>query len=119
MLDIVYMQDLIMYDIQDIVHLHLEISSKCNAECPLCPRNFYGYPYNDGYIEHNMSLSESQHIFQPKFLKQLTAIVISGNFGDAVMNPDTVEIIEYFSKCSSATIFMSNNAGARDKEYER
>lgn len=111
------MQDLIMYNIQDIGHLHLEISSKCNAECPLCPRNFYGYPYNDGYIEHNMSLSEAQHIFQPKFLKQLTEIDINGNFGDSVMNPDTVEIIKYFSEYSFATIFISTNAGARDKEY--
>ena len=111
------MQDLIMYNIQDIGHLHLEISSKCNAECPLCPRNFYGYPYNDGYIEHNMSLSEAQHIFQPKFLKQINEIDINGNFGDSVMNPDTVGIIEYFCKHSSATISMSTNAGARDKEY--
>lgn len=111
------MQDLIVYNIRDICQVHLEISSKCNAECPLCPRNFYGYPYNDGYIEHNMSLSEAQHIFQPEFLKQLTKIYINGNFGDAVMNPNTIEIIEYFCKHSSAIISMSTNAGARDKEY--
>ena len=106
-----------MYNIKDIQHVHLEISSRCNAECPLCPRNFYGYPYNDGYVEHDMTLAHAQHIFQPEFLKQLTEIYINGNFGDAVMNPDTIKIIEYFQSYSSAIISMSTNAGARNSEY--
>ncbi len=106
-----------MYNIQDVRHVHLEISSRCNAECPLCPRNFYGYPLNDGYVEHDMSLAEAQHIFHPEFLKQLTEIYINGNFGDAVMNPDTIKIIEYFQSHSSAVILMSTNAGARNSEY--
>ena len=29
------------YD-KDIVGLHLEPTSKCNAKCPQCPRNVYG-----------------------------------------------------------------------------
>jgi len=106
-----------MYNIKDIQHVHLEISSRCNAECPLCPRNFYGYPYNDGYVEHDMTLAHAQHIFQPEFLKQLTEIYINGNFGDAVMNPNTIKIIEYFQSYSSAVISMSTNAGARNSEY--
>jgi MoaA/NifB/PqqE/SkfB family radical SAM enzyme len=106
-----------VYNIQDVRHVHLEISSRCNAECPLCPRNFYGYPLNDGYVEHDMSLAEAQHIFHPEFLKQLTEIYINGNFGDAVMNPDTIKIIEYFQSHSSAVILMSTNAGARNSEY--
>lgn len=106
-----------MYNIQDIQHVHLEISSKCNAECPLCPRNFYGYPFNDGYVEHVMSLIEAQHIFQPKFLTQLNEIHINGNFGDAVMNPDTVNIIEYFRKHTSGTILITTNGGAREANY--
>ena len=106
-----------MYNIQDVRHVHLEISSRCNAECPLCPRNFYGYPLNDGYVEHDMSLAEAQHIFHPEFLKQLTEIYINGNFGDAVMNPDTIKIIEYFRIHSSGIILMSTNAGARNTNY--
>lgn len=107
-----------MYNLTDIRHVHLEISSLCNAACPLCPRNFYGYEYNDGYVEHNMTLAETKKIFQPEFVQQLDEIYINGNFGDAVMNPETVEIIEYFKSCSSALkISMSTNAGARNKEY--
>jgi MoaA/NifB/PqqE/SkfB family radical SAM enzyme len=117
LLDTVYTQDSIMYKIQDICHVHLEISSRCNAECPLCPRNFFGYPFNDGYIEHDMTVKEAQTIFSTIFLKQLKEIYINGNFGDAVMNINNVAIIEYFRKHSSAIISMSTNAGARDTTH--
>lgn len=107
-----------MYNIDSIRHVHLEISSRCNASCPLCPRNFYGYPFNDGYIEHDMTLEETKKIFSVDFLKQINNIMINGNFGDAVMNPETVDIVEYFRAVNPAmSITMSTNAGARDSKY--
>jgi MoaA/NifB/PqqE/SkfB family radical SAM enzyme len=107
-----------MTEIQDIRHVHLEISSLCNARCPLCPRNFYGFPYNDGYVEHNMTLSEAHKIFAPDFLQQLREIYINGNFGDAVMNPDTVEIVRYFKEHNpNLQIRISTNGGARTREF--
>jgi sulfatase maturation enzyme AslB (radical SAM superfamily) len=107
-----------MYNLADICHVHLEISSLCNAACPLCPRNFYGYEFNDGYVERNMTLAEVKQIFQPKFVQQLREILINGNFGDSVMNPETVDIVEYFRSCSSdLMISISTNAGARNQEY--
>ena len=53
-----------MINFSNIQHLHLEISSKCNARCPLCPRNFFGYPFNDGYVEHDMTLDEAKQILE-------------------------------------------------------
>ena len=107
-----------MINLKDIRHVHLEISSLCNARCPLCPRNFYGFPYNDGYVEHNMTLSEAHKIFAPDFLQQLNEIYINGNFGDAVMNPDTVDIVRYFRENNSnLKIRISTNGGARDQKF--
>jgi len=107
-----------MYSIQEIKSVHLEISSRCNAACPLCPRNFFGYPYNDGYVEHDMTLAQAKQIFQPEFLKQITGVYINGNFGDAVMNLDTVAIVEYFKFHNpDLNISISTNAGARDRDF--
>jgi MoaA/NifB/PqqE/SkfB family radical SAM enzyme len=107
-----------MYDINQVRHVHLEISSRCNAACPLCPRNFYGYPYNDGYLEHDMTLSEAQQIFSKEFLGQIKEIYVNGNFGDAVMNPHTVSILSYFKQTNpDLSITISTNAGARDREF--
>lgn len=107
-----------IYKFEDIIHLHLEISSRCNAACPLCPRTFWGYPLNQGYVEHDMTLDEAKKIFSKKFLMQLKNIVINGNFGDAVMNPDTVDICRYFKESNpDIKINISTNGGARDQDF--
>lgn len=107
-----------MYNIKDIKHVHLEVSSLCNARCPLCPRNFYGYPYNDGYKERNLTLEDVKNIFSIDFLNQLTGIIINGNFGDMVMNPEILTIIQYFKKHNNRlTIDIHTNGGARTKKF--
>jgi hypothetical protein len=107
-----------MINFSDIRDVHLEISSLCNASCPWCPRTFWGYPYNGGYPETNLSLTQVQHIFQPEFLQQLTSIRINGNFGDIVMNPEGPDIIDYFFKRNpQLQITVSTNGGARDKQF--
>lgn len=102
----------------DIKSVHLEISSLCNARCPLCPRNFHGYPYNDGYIERNLTLQDAETIFKSDFLSQLDQIFINGNFGDAVMNPETPNICRYFLQHNSnLEIIISSNASAGTKTF--
>jgi MoaA/NifB/PqqE/SkfB family radical SAM enzyme len=106
-----------MYNLSDIVALDIELSSLCNAACPMCPRNFHSYPENRGYPEHNMTLAEAQRILRPDFLRQLRSIWINGNFGDMLMNPETVDIIKYIKQHSSAGIAISTNGGGRNREF--
>lgn len=107
-----------IYQFNEIRKIHLEISSKCNAACPLCPRNFHGYPYNEGYVEHNMTIDEAATIFTPSFLSQIKEIHINGNFGDIVMNPDAIDIIRYFRQhTKNPLIHISTNGGARDNNF--
>jgi MoaA/NifB/PqqE/SkfB family radical SAM enzyme len=107
-----------IYNYKDICMLHLEVSSLCNAECPLCPRSFNGYPLNTDYIEHNMTLESCQKIFVPQFVQQLNKILLNGNFGDMVMNPETVDIIRYFRTVHpNVKIHISTNGGARSSKF--
>ena len=103
-----------MIDYSHIRSVHLEISTRCNAACPLCPRNLSGYDTELGYPVHDMSLSEAQHIFPVAFLKQLTNILINGNFGDFVTARDGLAIVQYFADSNPAIkISISTNASAR------
>lgn len=107
-----------MYTIEDIRHVHLEISTLCNASCPWCPRNFWGYPYNAGYPEVNFTLDSARKIFTPEFLIQLSTISINGNFGDAVMNPETPDIVEYFRRHNNKLLIeISTNGSARGADF--
>jgi sulfatase maturation enzyme AslB (radical SAM superfamily) len=108
-----------LYAVEDIRQVHLEISSECNAICPQCPRNLCGYPHNDGYEEHSMTVAEAQKIFTPAFLNQIDQIAVNGNFGDVVMCPDAVSIFEYFKQHmqENANLTVSTNGGARDRVF--
>ncbi len=103
-----------MVNYLDNKSLHLEISTRCNASCPMCPRNVSGYDTDLGYPVHDMSLGEAHQIFQPSFIKQLSVVLINGNFGDFVTARDNLKIVKYFVEHNSAIqIEISTNAGAR------
>jgi MoaA/NifB/PqqE/SkfB family radical SAM enzyme len=105
---------------QDIRDVHLEIATLCNAICPWCPRNFFGYPYNSGYPELYLTFDNAKKIFQPKFLKQLSSIGINGNYGDIAMNPEAIHIVEYFRNHNNdMDIIINSNGGARDVRWWR
>lgn len=107
-----------MLNYGQIIDVHLEISSLCNATCPLCPRNFYGYTYNNGYPEVNLTLENAKKIFTREFLLQLRTIYINGNYGDIVMNPDGADIVDYFKSVNSnLKITISTNGSARNKDF--
>lgn len=107
-----------MFEVGEVRHIHLELSSLCNARCPLCPRNFYGYPYNSGYNEANLSLSHLQTILTIEFVAQLDEILINGNYGDFVMNPESVDIIAWLRTINpKMKIHISTNGGARDRNF--
>ena len=52
-----------MINYSDIKNCEIELSSFCNAECPLCPRNLFGYPYNSGYTVRHLTLDNIKTIF--------------------------------------------------------
>lgn len=107
-----------MIKYQNIKDVHLEISTVCNARCPMCSRNAFGYPHNFGYPETSMTLSQFQQIFVCEFLQQLETLQICGNFGDFVANPHSLDIVEYAKITNpSLKIFVTTNGGARNKEF--
>lgn len=105
-----------MIKYENIRRVHLELSTRCNASCPLCPRNVAGYDMDLGYPIHDMSLQEAKNIFNELFLKQLFGILINGNFGDFVTAQDGLEIVKYFTEVNpNLRIEISTNASARPK----
>lgn len=107
-----------MLTIDQIKNVHLEISSFCNASCPWCMRTFWGYTYNSGYPELNLTLLSAKKIFSPQFLQQLKSINIEGNLGDLVMNSETPEIVRYFFENNpSLEIIGTTNGSARSSDF--
>jgi MoaA/NifB/PqqE/SkfB family radical SAM enzyme len=107
-----------MYSLSDIQRLHIELSSLCNARCPSCVRNIHGAIVNTGYTERNLSLADVKKIFPTSVAAQIQNILLCGNFGDMLMNPETSDIIDWFKSHSPGVKVSGNtNGGGGSKEF--
>jgi len=114
-----------MISINDIRELQIEISSMCNARCPMCMRNYHGFPYNLGYKETNMTLEKIKTIVPESVVAQLNHVLINGNFGDLVMNPETPVILSWLREHGrqpvtgkpGLIISAFTNGGAQGREF--
>ena len=72
-----------MLRLDEIQQVQVELTTRCNARCPMCMRNYRGLDYNSGYPLTELSLAQFKKILQPNFLRQLTkGISFNGNLGD-------------------------------------
>jgi len=109
-----------MLEYKNIRRVHLEISTRCNAACPECPRNFRGVDIIDTYPICEMSLDQAKKIFTVPFLQQLEQILINGNYGDFITARDGLAIVEYFLAVNPhLKIIISTNASGRPTIWKR
>jgi len=110
-----------MYKYEDIRQVHLEVTSYCNASCPQCLRNFSGGPVNPELPLSHLSLHDCKKIFSEPFLKQLRYIFLCGNYGDAMMAPELLDILEYFKACNPtiSLCLYSNGSGRNTAWWQR
>ena len=107
-----------MYSYEDIRSVHLEITQKCQAACPMCDRNENGGVDNRHIDNSELSLQDCQAIFTPLFIKQLNTMYMCGNLGDPIVARDTLEVFEYFrSHNKDMWLSMNTNAGAKDVKW--
>ena len=107
-----------MYKHNDIRIVHLELSSSCQAKCPMCARNHYSGLPNPKLTEKNLSLLDIKNFLPILFLQQIDKITLCGNFGDAIVNNDLLEIIDYLVQSNKNIILeIHTNASARNVDW--
>jgi len=109
-----------MYNYDDIEAVHLEITQKCQAACPMCDRNENGGVDNRHITNAELTLADCKKIFPPEFIKQLKTMYMCGNLGDPIVAKDTLDIFRYFREHNSHMwLSMNTNAGAKSAEWWR
>jgi MoaA/NifB/PqqE/SkfB family radical SAM enzyme len=116
-----------MLTLPEIRRVHVELTTRCNARCPMCMRNYRGYEYNGGYPVTELSLEDFKHIFQPEFLQQLKpppvpangfkhqnfkfyGVGFNGNLGDFAVARDGADIVEYIVSHGVAVSINTNGS---------
>lgn len=106
-----------MYTYQ-IKTLHFEPSQLCNASCPVCNRRVSGGPKNPHIKDVYSSYDQVKEWFNPDFINNLDRLILCGNYGDPMTNPDLLKIIAYFRTHSpNLYITMHTNASGKNKKW--
>lgn len=107
-----------IYPSSAITTVHLEITSRCNAACPMCARNKMGGADNPILPLTELSLEDIKVILPPAFIGQLSSVFMCGNFGDPVAAKDTLRAFEYLrAENSKMHLSMHTNGSARTPEW--
>lgn len=109
-----------IYGYDDIRVVHLEVTERCQASCPMCNRNMNGGALNPHVGLHELTLDDIKQLFPVEFVKQLDRLYMCGNLGDPIVADDTLEIFEYLrGHNKDMTLGMNTNGGAKKPDWWR
>ena len=107
-----------MYSYSEIKQVHLEVTERCNAACPQCPRRIDGGEMNPRVTGAELSLRDIRLILPPEFTRQLRKVFLCGNYGDPAAGTETLEIVQYLRATSpQLRIGVHTNGGIRAEAW--
>jgi MoaA/NifB/PqqE/SkfB family radical SAM enzyme len=96
---------------EDTRVLHVEPTSLCNAECPMCARNTYGKGINPNITLGSLTLQWVKSNILPQDVRNLEKIFFCGNLGDPAACPELLDIIHYLKTCKEELVLGLNTNG--------
>ncbi len=107
-----------MYKFSNLESLHIELSSNCQAKCPMCARNHHGGMENPLLEVADIDLLLFKKIVPEEVLQQIHNITMCGNFGDPILNNDLIPIVRYISSTNPGIkIDIHTNGSARSVNW--
>ncbi len=107
-----------MFNYQSVTEYQLEITTYCNAACPQCPRNNNGTGINHRIPLCHLDKNVIDRAFDKNLCARLKQVFFCGSYGDPIMHPDFLDILQDFRhKSPTLWLYMHTNGGAHDPDY--
>lgn len=99
---------------EDIRAVSVEMTSRCNAACPQCPRTT-----NPILPMSELTMDDIERIFTRDFCSQLDYVYMCGNFGDGMVSNTTLPAIKYFHRMGIPQVSFHTNGSGRSPDWWR
>ena len=108
----------LVYRYEDLREVHLEITTRCNASCPQCPRNLSGGAVNPALPLAELGLDDIRAIFPGELVRRLRKLYACGNYGDPMGARDTLAIFEHLrAENRTMELGMFTNGSGRTASF--
>ena len=74
--------------LENVKEIHIEPTSLCNAECPMCARNINGKGLNPYITLKSLDRAWFELNLKPEQIKKLDKVFFCGNVGDPASTPE-------------------------------
>lgn len=105
---------------EDIRVLHLEVTTRCNAACPMCARNVLGGRDNPHLPLVDLGCEDlAQALRRDGFIDQLGRVYLCGNYGDPINHRDLLDMVSSLKGGRTLPVGIHTNGSARDLAFWR
>lgn len=107
-----------MFNFNELRSIHLEITSNCQASCPMCQRNIHGGLPNPNLKINEWTLDLFKTAITSEVLNQVYKLSFCGNLGDPILNNDLPNMCSYAKEINpNLQIRIHTNGSLRNKEW--
>ena len=104
--------------VSNIKTVHIELTDKCQAQCPMCARNYHGGKTRPFIRNGDISIDQFKEWFPKNFIAQLDNFYSCGNYGDPAFASDCLEIYSYVRECNpTVRLAIHTNGGMRNPTW--
>ena len=105
-------------NLNEIEQLTVELTTRCNAACPMCSRynvNWDTRSPNKQLPMIDFDIEVFKNFLPPKIISNIKMFLFNGKFGDPLMHKNFIDFVKYIKNNSNASILTHTNASLRNE----